>query len=197
MNSTVTTRAQSALSGTDLSQARLYIGQTRDVLVGATKMLTSAQWEFAPSPERWSIAQIVEHVIAVQERVIGMIRQNLAAAPPPPASQDREIVDGLVINEFPNRLRKFPSPIPPSASKSDKAGTVGRYAENCAALTQMLTDVPGLREHVVDAPPLRAISNGDYSLMDGYQWILAAAAHAERHTKQILEVVADNAFPLS
>jgi hypothetical protein len=32
--------------------------------------------------------------------------------------------------------------------------------------------------------------------MDGYQWILAAAAHAERHTKQILEVIANAAFPL-
>jgi hypothetical protein len=32
--------------------------------------------------------------------------------------------------------------------------------------------------------------------MDGYRWILAAAAHAERHTKQILEVIGNAAFPL-
>jgi hypothetical protein len=31
--------------------------------------------------------------------------------------------------------------------------------------------------------------------MDGYQWILAAAARTERHTKQILEVKAEAGFP--
>jgi hypothetical protein len=31
--------------------------------------------------------------------------------------------------------------------------------------------------------------------LDGYEWILAAAAHSERHTKQILEVKADPNFP--
>jgi hypothetical protein len=31
--------------------------------------------------------------------------------------------------------------------------------------------------------------------MDGYQWILAVAAHSARHTQQILEVKADPKFP--
>jgi hypothetical protein len=31
--------------------------------------------------------------------------------------------------------------------------------------------------------------------MDGYQWVLATAAHTERHTKQILEVKSDPNFP--
>jgi hypothetical protein len=39
------------------------------------------------------------------------------------------------------------------------------------------------------------LTNGAHDRMDGYQWILAATAHAERHTKQILEVRADENFP--
>jgi hypothetical protein len=31
--------------------------------------------------------------------------------------------------------------------------------------------------------------------MDGYQWIFGAAAHAERHMKQTLEVIAKSWFP--
>ena len=54
---------------------------------------------------------------------------------------------------------------------------------------------PDLRQHAVEALPLKAISKGEYDKMDGYQWILAAAAHTERHTKQILEVRADANFP--
>jgi hypothetical protein len=69
-----------------------------------------------------------------------------------------------------------------------------RLRRNFAQLSASL-DVPGLREHVIDAPALKAVSKGEYDKMDGYQWILAAAAHTERHTKQILEVRADAGFP--
>jgi hypothetical protein len=195
MNSTASTRAADGLSSADLSKGKLYIEQTRDGLLGSTRMLTSTQWEFKPGPDRWSIAEIAEHVIAVQERVIGMIQQSLAAAPPPPPGQDHEVVDSIIINQIPNRLTKFPSPIA-SECRFDKAGAIERFAGNCGSLSEMLSSTPDLREHVLESPPLKAISKGAYTQMDGYQWILAAAAHAERHTKQILEVVADSGFPV-
>jgi len=104
-------------------------------------------------------------------------------------------VDSIIIHRFPDRLVKFPSPIA-SECLLDKAEAVRRYIQNCATLTAILTSTRGLREHALDSPPLAAVSKGAYTVMDGYQWILAAAAHAERHTKQILEVIADVAFPL-
>jgi hypothetical protein len=58
-----------------------------------------------------------------------------------------------------------------------------------------LQSTPDLREHALEAPPLKVVTNGAYLWMDGYQWILAAAAHTERHTKQILEVKANPEFP--
>jgi hypothetical protein len=33
--------------------------------------------------------------------------------------------------------------------------------------------------------------------MDGYEWVLTAGAHTDRHTRQILEVKADPRFPLN
>jgi hypothetical protein len=194
MTATTSTLTPTGLTSADLSQGRFFLEQTRDGLTGSAKMVTSAQWTFKPGAERWSIAEIVEHVIAVQERVIGMIRQQLASAPMPPPEQDCAVVDSIVIHQFPNRLSKFPSPMPSTAQLS-KVEALRRYADNCAALTEMLAATPGLREHALDSPPLKAVSKGEYSVMDGYQWILAAAAHAERHTKQILEVIADDAFP--
>ena len=182
------------LADAELSRGKLHIEQARDGLLGSIKLLTPAQWEFAPSAERWSIAQIVDHVIAVQERVIGMVQQNLAAAPPPPSEQDRGIVDSIVINQIPNRLNKFPSPIA-SECRFDKAEGIRRYSVNCATLSEMLTSTPGLRDHALDSAPLKAISKGAYSVMDGYQWILAAASHSERHVRQILEVIAGSSFP--
>lgn len=193
MTATTSTLTPTGLTSADLSQGRLFLEQTRDCLTGSATLVTPAQWTFKPRPERWSIAEIVEHVIAVQERVIGMIRQQLASAPPPPSEQDREVVDSIVIHQIPSRLSKFPSPMT-STAELGKVEALRRYADNCAALSEMLASTPGLREHALDSPPLKAISKGAYSVMDGYQWILAAAAHAERHTKQILEVIADHSF---
>lgn len=36
--------------------------RTRDDLIKATENLTTAQWNFKESPERWSIAMVVEHL---------------------------------------------------------------------------------------------------------------------------------------
>ncbi|PWU09461.1 MAG: hypothetical protein C5B51_06160 [Terriglobia bacterium] len=195
MNSTASSLAPSLLSEAESQQARLYIEQARDGLIGATRLLTQAQWEFQPRTDRWSVEQIVAHVIAVQERVIARLQQGFAEAPAPPKEQDCQTVDNIVINQFPNRLTRFPSPIPPERGL-DRQAAVDRYVENCAVLFRILTSTSGLREHALDSPPLKAVSKGAYLVMDGYQWILAAAAHAERHTKQILEVIADGAFPL-
>jgi hypothetical protein len=59
--------------------------------------LSGAQWAFKPAPDRWSIAEIVEHMIFVQERVLGPLRDQLAAAPAVPAGYDYRQVDVVVI----------------------------------------------------------------------------------------------------
>lgn len=195
MTTTTSVLMPTGLASADLSQGQLFLEQTRNGLSGSIKLLTPAQWTFKPELERWSIAEIVQHVIAIQELVVDKIRHQLDSAPPPPSELDCQVIDSIVIHQIPNRLSKFPSPIAASAGLN-KADALSRYAESCAALHDMLESVPGLREHVLDSPPLKAISKGAYSVMDGYQWILAAGAHTERHTKQILEVIADDAFPL-
>ena len=63
-------------------------------------------------------------------------------------------------------------------------------------LTECVESTPGLREHVLEAPPLRIVTNGAYDSMDGYQWALTAAAHDQRHVAQILEVKADPSYPV-
>lgn len=186
----------SKLSEEDLSQGLLFLDQTRDALLGAVRLLNDAQWRFQPAPDRWSIAQTVEHIAFVQDRVIASIAERLPSAPPPPPEQDRAVVDGLVMSRFQVRLRKFPSPVPAAEPQLSRTDAISRYRANCETLKGLLASTPGLRDHVLEAAPLKAVSGGAYSVMDGYQWILASASHSERHTKQILETIADDAFPL-
>jgi hypothetical protein len=188
--------AEQTVTTSELEHARVYLQQTRDGALGATKGLTQAQWSFKPAPDRWSIAEIVEHMVLVQDFVLGPVRQQLAKAPAAGPRDDHR-VDAIVIDQLPDRTAKFQAPefVRPTG-RWIPAVAMDRLLKNYAQLTEYLEKTPDLRQHAVDAPPLKAVSKGAYDTMDGYQWILAAAAHVERHTKQILEVKADGNFPL-
>jgi hypothetical protein len=186
-----------SLTSFELEHARLYLQQTQDEVVGATKGLSPAQWNFKPAPDRWSIAEILEHMVLTQDLVLGPVREKLAKAPPTSADRDYKQVDAFVLSQIPDRTTKFKAPdlVQPTGRWTPEVAR-DRLIRNYAQLTAYLETTPDLRQHAVEAPPLKAVSKGAYETMDGYQWILAAAAHVERHTKQILEVKADANFPL-
>jgi len=184
------------LTSSELDQARRYMDQTRNGLIGATKGLTEAQWKFKPAADRWSIAEILEHVVVTQELVLGPLREQLAKAPTTAASTDQKQVDAVVINQIPDRSQKLQAPefLQPSGRWTPPEA-LERLRKNYQRFADYLGSTPDLRQHVIDAPPLKAVSKGAFQTMDGYQWVLAAAAHVERHTKQMLEVKADPNFP--
>jgi len=188
--------AELKLTPSEIEQAHLYLDQTRNGVIGATKGLSEAQWKFKPTPDRWSIAEIVEHMVVVQELVLGPIREQLAKSPVITADRDSKQVDTIIVNQLPDRLQKFQAPemLRPTG-RWEPSAALDRLIKNYARLSEYLDSTPDLRQHQIEGPPLKAVSKGAYEMMDGYQWVLGAAAHTERHTKQILEVKADPNFP--
>ena len=61
--------ADETLTPAHLDRARLFLEQTQSGIEGAMKCVSEAQWNFKPAADRWSIAENVEHIVAVQERV--------------------------------------------------------------------------------------------------------------------------------
>src|ERR1041385_7498529 len=61
------------LSPEDVAKARQFLQQTQTIVIGATKSVSGAQWKFKTSPDRWSIAEILDHIVIVQERVLDRI----------------------------------------------------------------------------------------------------------------------------
>lgn len=185
--------AASMLKTAEIEQARTLTEQSRRLLVGATALLSEAQWHFRPAADQWTMAEIVEHVALVQERIAKMIGKAEAVAF---EAGDVETIDRLVILAFPNRLSKFKGPefVMPSGSAAP-AESLARFAGNCAMFGELIESRRDLRKLSLPAPPLKAMSGGQYETMDGYQWILAVAGHTERHVKQILEVIAEPGFP--
>lgn len=185
-----------ALTPFEMEQARTHLDQTQKILTGALRGASEAQWTYKPEPEAWSIAQIVDHMAFVQERVLMVIREQIPMGMETPAGHKTETIDAIVINHFPNRLAKYPAPPALGAPKeSPLAEQLGRTAENTKKFTECLGSAPDLRGWLLDSPPLRAVSKGEHQWIDGCQLILAACGHTERHVKQILEVKADPNFP--
>ena len=189
-----TSISTSTLTADELEQARACISQAEHSVVGATRGLSAAQWNFKPAADRWSIAEILEHVALVYERILGPIREQLAQAPPPPAGGAQ--LDQLVIGQFPVRLKRFKGPefVHPTGRCTPEE-SLARLSQGNRGLLEYLESTPDLRRHAIPSPPLKAVSGGAHELMDGYQWVLAAAAHLERHVKQILEVKSDPGYP--
>lgn len=199
MTVNATAMAAAGPAGRTLTQAEseralLYLTQSKNGILGAVKNLSASQWTYKPDPERWSIAEIMDHVLFVLELVSGPAAEKLDATPETPVHPDYQLIDDIIIYRFPDRLNRFPSPMEPG-TEIDRAHALERLDASYSRLAQRLETAPGLRCHGLPAAPLKLVSGGVYEVMDGYQWIIAAAAHTERHTKQVLEVIAGAGFP--
>ena len=180
----------------DLAQARQYFAVTRNRLAEATAGLNDAQARFKPAPDRWSIAEILEHLATAHDRIMTRVLEQLPLAPAPEPDRDPQIVDALVLEKIPDRSVKANSPefaVP--AGRFTPAESLERIFRGLDRLAEFLESAPNLRGRVLESPPLRFVTGGAQCMADGYQWALTAAAHDERHVRQILEVKADPKYP--
>ncbi|HWX42450.1 MAG TPA: DinB family protein [Blastocatellia bacterium] len=102
--------------------ARQYFDRSRSRVVEVTTGLSDAQWRFKPAPDRWSIAEILEHMVIVHERVIGRVREQLPQEPAPP-ERDYHKLDAVVIEKIPRPLdQRQGSGFHPANGPMDSAG---------------------------------------------------------------------------
>jgi DinB superfamily len=181
------TFTETVLSEQERAQAVNCLAQSRDQLLEAVAGLTDAQWRFKPSSTEWSIAEIVEHLALIENRVHGIIA-SMPESPAPDAGHDCAAVERMIVTEIPVRGRKVQAPpivSPQQLCTPDEA--LEQFLASRAQTPLLLETAAALRGHV-RAHPL-------FGPWDGYQWILAAGAHTARHTAQILEVKSCAGFP--
>lgn len=150
------------LTQAELEQCRRYVEQTGNGVTAVTRGLSEEQWTFKAGPERWSIAEIVEHIILVQELVLESVREKLAAAPAVAGDRDYKRVDDFVMDRFPVRDMKLQAPEParPTGRWNPPEALV-RLVANCGRLTEYVESTPDVRQRAIEAAPLQAISGGE------------------------------------
>jgi hypothetical protein len=169
-------------------RALQYLETTKKGVLEATKGLSEAQWNFKAGPDRWSVAQVMEHIATAEDFIRGALKEKVMMAPAGEPGRDVKKSDEAVLAMVPDRTNKVqaPEPLVPTNRFGSPEGSVKHFVESRATTEDFLKTTTGLRDHVTDSP---------MGKLDGYEFILLIAAHSERHTKQINEVKADPNFP--
>ncbi|HEY6182378.1 MAG TPA: DinB family protein [Terriglobales bacterium] len=173
----------------DKDKAMQYLESTKQGVIDATKGLSAAQWNFKPAPDRWSVAEVMEHIAAAEDYIRGNITENVMKAPARNEAEDVKTLDDTVVAKLPDRSHKAqaPEPLKPTNRFGSPDAALKHFLESRQTTESFLTSHNDLREHAADSPLGKKL--------DAYEWVLFIAGHSERHTKQMLEVKADPNFP--
>ncbi len=157
----------------------------------AIENLNEAQWKYKPAPDRWSVAEVAEHIILAEGLLFASVEKALAA-PPNPQWQTKtagktEFLERVMVSR--DRRAQAPEQIQPQG-KWTRAETLSRFKEVRAQTLKFTeqTDLP-LKAHTLDHPfPV-------FGTLNAYQWLIYIPLHHLRHNQQIAEIKASAGFP--
>jgi hypothetical protein len=162
---------------------------SRKALVTAVQGLSAEQWSFKPGPERWSIAECVQHIAAAEDGYFALVGRLLARPATPERAKEVAGKDDYVLREMQNRDNKRVTvdALLPGKWKNGPEALTHFGASRDRLIGFVQSTAADLRAHQQEH---RAVG-----LIDAYQWILLASGHVRRHTLQIEEVKRAPRYP--
>lgn len=165
------------------SVAEIYeaIDDTRARLVGAVENLTGEQLAFRPSPEKWTVAEQVEHLSITERRLARLLGKLVGKLEAGAAREERSAFAPVTVAEFVERSsrEKYTAPEeirPTGAPLSDSLASLGDSRAALHALRARVERVDGTRAH---------FPHPVWGSLDLYQWLAFVGHHEQRHLVQI------------
>jgi hypothetical protein len=153
-------------------------------LADEVSRLTPAQLAFRRSPEEWSIAQVLDHLLVVAPIYWADLQ---AAMKGPPNTGVTRSTDADMLwygIDRTNREKAIPTEVPKGQFR-DVQSALAEYRKHHSRLLAYIRETKDdLRAHFV---PRQGC--------DAYQWALLITTHEQRHILQIREIKADARFP--
>ena len=189
--STASVHTPGPLTAAEREAAVKDLDASRQAFLASLQGLSEAQYRFKPAPDRWSIAEVAEHIALADERIFGIVTEKVMSAPTDAkllaqVQHDDERVRTMVTDR--SHKVQAPEVLKPTGrfpTMESVQTAFGQSRDKIVTYVQNTQD--DLRGHAAAHPLLKAL--------DGYQWLLLLSAHCARHTAQIAEVKADPKFP--
>jgi uncharacterized damage-inducible protein DinB len=185
------TSAAPTLTQQERDKALASLQSTHDKFLQSISGLSDKQWKFKPAPDRWSVAEVAEHITIAESGIFGLVQQKIMQSP---AALDKRASvagkDDMILTKMTDRSVKAKAPefLQPTGRFTNEQELAKAFEQaRGATMTYVRTTNDDLRDHFFDHPV--------FGTMDAYQWLLLISAHSERHTEQINEVKADPNFP--
>jgi uncharacterized damage-inducible protein DinB len=156
---------------------------TRARLVASVEGLGDEGARFRPAPDRWSVADIMEHLAAAEAsslRLFDRLLQKAEGEGRTRAAEDPFAPVTIAEHQERSRREKYQSPeaIRPKGEAS--------LADSLASLRASLDALHALRPRIERADCSdQHFPHPAFGPLNLYQWLLFTAAHEERHRAQI------------
>lgn len=172
-----------------LAEISTYMDSTREALLDTVGDAGSAFASVRPTPDSWSVAQILAHLALVEAGIARLVSSSVQWARA--NGIGAETADDSILD----CLDQFAIVTPAQKRKAPAVVDVGEEANIDDALKSLQTSRQIMHQALADADGLDLGSVvrphpglGDLNL---YQWVLFVAQHEERHRRQIEQTLRD------
>lgn len=173
----------------DRDAAVTHLEQTRDAFLKSIAGLSDAQWTFKAAPDRWSVAEIAEHIAISESVILQLITEKILKAPALPPNTATMPTEKM-LELLADRSEKFKAPemLQPATRWATREALVKDFtAARDRTVQYVKTTTDALHAHGGPHPV--------FKMLDAYQWLLLLSGHSSRHTAQIEEVKAGTGYP--
>jgi hypothetical protein len=163
--------------------------RSRQTLLNAVEGVTDSQARWKPAADRWSVLEYVEHLAISDDSLIAMIKHSLTMPARPETEEQRKARETKIRETpVPRGANHAPDSLHPHSRFASLQEAVNAFLEardRTFAFARSTED--DLRSHFTDHSVLGPL--------DGYQWLVGNARHAETHAAHIKELRDHPGFP--
>jgi hypothetical protein len=165
------------------------LDRSRQRLLETVQRLSREQLQFRSTPDRWSVAECVEHIIVVEQFLLVGLERLAQQVDDPATHSDWKGRDEAFLAQVVGRARQLQA--------VDAHQPRGRWQTE-RLLPEFETTRVRVRNFVAStAADLRnrPVVHPSLGRLDAYQLLLFVGAHCDRHRRQSEDVIASPGFP--
>ena len=156
------------------------LADSQKELINTIEAASETEFLVRPADNKWSMAELVEHIILVDASILKGIKK-VGATPSKEAIVSSLLIDNIV-NKVTNRSRKIDAPkyFIPKGIFTNKTAAIDGFSEHRATIEAFLNTTELPLKFIGFPHPI-------FGMLNGLDWFVFMAGHCERHRLQMEE----------